>query len=131
MCEHCTPLTRENFPSEQDFIAFEKVLEAKSVDGTFIRVITANDLPLEPRYQCTFCNTDWVLSVPERSWRGYFLPEQSVANYENNNTNTSFESFQTKTKGNCGCCLGMTFLFLALIIYGIYSLIAFLFDLIF
>jgi hypothetical protein len=136
MCEHCTPLTTQKFPSEQDFISFQKVLKTKLVDGTFIRVITAEDLPLEPRYQCTFCNTDWVLSVPERSIRGYFLPEQRIVEYENNETNNNFETFQGKAfqgkrSKNCGCCLGMILLFLGLIIYGLYSLVSFLFDLLF
>ena len=73
MCEHCTPLAKNTFPSEQDFISFEKVLEAKSIDGTFIRVIDTDELEHNTRkstYQCTFCGTDWVLSVPENFNRG-------------------------------------------------------------
>ncbi len=137
MCEHCIPLTVKNFSSQEDFEHFEKILQAKCIDGTFVRIVNADETrnaSLKENYQCTFCETDWVLFVDTHSERGYFLPSEGVTVHENNQTAESasrFQTFQTKSKGNCGCCLGVFFLFLALIIYGLYSLVAFLFDLLF
>ncbi|QHI37685.1 hypothetical protein IMCC3317_30660 [Kordia antarctica] len=135
MCEHCTPLTAKNFSSQKDFKTFEKVLETKCVEGTFVRVVNANETEnksLEDNYQCTFCGTDWVLSIDEGSWRGYFLPVEGVTVFEDhqtNETNSRFETFQGKRSKNCGCCLGMIFLFIALILYLIYSFASFVIDL--
>lgn len=131
MCEHCTPLTKLRFPSKRDFISFKKKFKAKLVDGTFIQVINSDETEhtsLESTYQCTFCSIDWVLSLPKNVWRGYFLPEESIVKYEDNEPSSNFKTFQGKS---CGGCLLMILLLLALIIYGLYSLVAFLFDLLF
>lgn len=133
MCEHCTPLTTENFSSQKDFKTFEKVLETKCVDGTFVRVVNADETEnrlFEDNYQCTFCGTDWVLSIDENSWRGYFLPVEGITMREPIETNSRFETFQGKRSKNCGCCLGMIFLFIALILYLIYEFSSFVIDLI-
>lgn len=142
MCEHCTPLTVKDFSSQRDFGDFEKILQAKCIDGTFVRVVNADETKsaaLEETYQCTFCNTDWVLFIDGRSERGYFLPVEGVTIHEDNQayeTNSNFETFQKETfqgkrSKNCGCCLLMILLFLGLIIYGLYSLVSFLFNLLF
>jgi len=139
MCKHCTPLTVKNFFSQEDFGDFDKILQAKCVDGTFVRVVNSDETKNsmyndKDFYQCTFCETDWVLFFESRSERGYFLPLDGVTTYENNQTNEAngnFKTFQVKRSKSCGCCLLLILLFLGLIIYGLYSLIAFLFDLLF
>ncbi|MBC8754188.1 hypothetical protein H2O64_05860 [Kordia sp. YSTF-M3] len=137
MCEHCTPLTVNNFSSQEDFGDFKEILQAKCIDGTFVRVINAGETRsalFDENYQCTFCETDWVLFVDGRSEHGYFLPAEGITVRDNDQTyesNSRFEAFQPKRSKNCGCCLGMIFLLIALIIYGLYSLVAFLFDLLF
>ncbi|WP_298509529.1 hypothetical protein [uncultured Kordia sp.] len=144
MCEHCSGFATERFFSHQDFAAFEKAFEQKCLDGTFVRVVNSNQISqnsLETTFECTHCNTDWILSAPENSWRGYFLPENRLATnndtyeYESTNNNTfnnnTFQANFNGKKGNCGCCLAMFLGILALIIYLIYSVFDFILDLLF
>ncbi|WP_046754932.1 hypothetical protein [Kordia jejudonensis] len=126
-CERCLPFRRYEFANENDFYTFEESLDTE----TFIRVVSTDEMDEnfpEVTHQCTFCNEDWVLSFPERSWRGYFLPATEAPKRR---TPFVFESNSTKKSPNCGCCLGMIFLVIALIIYVIYSFFDFLIDLIF
>lgn len=138
MCEHCTPFTVKDFSSQQDFRSFKNTLDAACIDETFIRVINADETARfnnRETYQCTFCETDWTLFIDTRSWHGSFLPAQGVTVFEDNETyeesDTTFKTFQGKSNKNCGCCLLMFLLFLGLIVYGLYSLVSFLLDLLF
>ncbi|WP_420570998.1 hypothetical protein [Kordia sp.] len=137
MCEHCTPFATKTFSSQEDFNVFEKALDAKCEDGTFIQIVSSDDteeMSLQSRYQCTYCNNDWVLSVPEHAYRGYFLEtvDTEQEQEQTHDTNRFYHAdFSKKSKGNCGCYLGMLFLFVILIVYGIYSLFSFLFDVLF
>jgi hypothetical protein len=138
MCQHCSRFATERFFSDEDFAAFEKALGKKLVDGTFVRLVNPNQIAQnagETTFQCSYCGTDWVLSVPEGDWQGYFLPENQLAEYEEyeqpNPQNQS--TFQTTIKGGqkgCGFCLALFFVVLALIIYIIYSVFDFVWDII-
>jgi hypothetical protein len=133
MCEKCTPFTIDKFSSSEDFITFEKKLDAECAGGTFIRVVTADDTEntlLTDTYECINCGKDWVLSIPENAWHGYFLPgKNGVSIHQSSESTRNFKTFQGKGNNGCGCCLGMIFLFIALIIYIIYSFFSFLIDL--
>lgn len=132
-CAHCAPFATKKFSSQEDFVAFEKELEAKCVDGTFIQVVNADDteeMSLQVQYQCTHCGNDWTLSIPENAYRGYFSPNTEIE-HEQTNTNFFQANMRKRGKGNCGCCLGMIFLLILLLLYGLYNLVDFLFDLIF
>jgi len=140
MCEHCTPFTTKDFSSQQDFGDFYETLEAACINETFIRVVNADEtgnVHHKETYQCTFCETDWVLYVHKRAWNGSFLPTAEVTVYEEHQTdesNTTFETFKTfqgKSNKNCGCCLLLFLVLLGSIVYGLYSLVSFLFDLLF
>ncbi|MCH2194613.1 hypothetical protein [Kordia sp.] len=139
MCEHCSGFATERFFSHQDFAAFEKAFEKKCLDGTFIRVVNSNQIAQdtsETTFECTHCNTDWVLSTPENDWQGYFLRENQLVAYDNyeyesTNNNTTFRANFKGQKGNCGCCLAIFLGLLALIIYIIYSVFDFILDMLF
>lgn len=141
MCEHCSSFATERFFSDQDFTAFEKAFEKKSLDGTFIRVINSNQISQnsqETTFECTHCHTDWVLSVPDGDWQGFFLPNDRLTEYNeyeydssNNNGNNVFKANFNGNKGNCGCCLVLFLLFVGSIFYGIYSVFDFILDLLF
>ncbi|EDP96687.1 hypothetical protein U8527_00095 [Kordia algicida OT-1] len=133
-CVHCAPFAKKKFSSQEDFIAFEKELEAKCVDGTFIRIVNADETEMpswQSTYQCTFCETDWELAIPEGKMRGYFLPTDQVSQPQQNNNNYYFNMKSSKRSPNCGCCLGMIFLLILLILYILWQFVDFLFDLIF
>lgn len=128
MCQYCTRYQVRSFPTEADFNAFLTILDAKCNDGTFIRFLASDnteDISYESIYQCSYCNDEWVLSIPDDSWRGYFLPENQTYFEDEADTNISVKS---KGKG-CGCCLLMFLGLVALIIYIIYSFFDFLLNL--
>lgn len=139
MCENCTPFKTAKFSSYQEFATFEKTLDAKCEDGTFIRVVTADDTEnatFIDTYECTTCGEDWVLAAPEHFSHGSFLPnENGIVLYENNETSESyqtnsgstFKTFQAKSKSGCGCCLGMIFLIILVIIYLVDAIVSFVF----
>ncbi len=137
MCEHCSGFSTERFFSEQDFAAFEKALGKKLVDGTFVRVVHPNQLAqssLETTFQCTHCDTDWILSLPEGDWQGYFLPNDQLTEYEEFNYQSEQNTFQTNFKNgkrSCGCCLGLFLGLVVLIIYTVYSFFDFILGIFF
>lgn len=138
MCEHCSGFATERFFSAQDFVAFEKALGKKLVDGTFVRLINSNQLAessLETTFECTHCGTQWILSPPDGEWQGYFLPNDQLAAYEEfNHQSEQQRTFQTNfkgSKGNCGCCLGMFLGLVTLIIYIVYSFFDFILGIFF
>ncbi|WP_162819761.1 hypothetical protein [Kordia sp. SMS9] len=120
-------------------MAFEKALEKKLVDGTFVRIVNTNQLAqssLETTFQCTHCDTEWILSVPDTDseWQGYFLPNDQLTEYEEYDYQSEQSTFQTNFKGgkgNCGCCLGLFLGFVFLIIYIVYSFFDFILGLFF
>lgn len=142
MCEHCSGFLTERFFSKEDYVAFEKALGKKLLDGTFIRVVRPNQLAQsseETIFQCTHCGTEWVLSAPdfEDGWQGYFLPNDQVATYEYEEyeeTSRNDSTFKTSFKGGqkgCGFCLLLILALIAFIIYIIYSIFDFILGLLF
>ena len=128
------------FFSDQEFAAFEKAFEKKSLDGTFIRVVNSNQLSqnsLETTFECTHCHTDWVLSAPDGDWQGYFLPNDRLTEYNEyeydspKNDNNVFRANFNSGKKGCGFCLILFLLFIGLIVYLIYSVFDFILDLLF
>jgi hypothetical protein len=67
----CFQVGISGFPSWWQYEAFEQCLFRKPPDAA------AEEAPLAEsavRFACPACREVWVLSEPERAWRGCFLP---------------------------------------------------------
>ena len=79
MCEDCFENGFYKFESQNDFEKFESLLD-KKCNNLKIEIIDRyeeNELSIfDSRlyYKCTNCNENWVMSIPDNAWRGYFLP---------------------------------------------------------
>lgn len=73
MCENCCLTGFYEFATWQDF----EVLEKKLLSQQLVLIQRPDEEATwenKRHYQCGSCQDVWVLSEPENSWRGYFLP---------------------------------------------------------
>ena len=107
MCEHCFSKGLYTFPTWQNFEIFKQLLLSKQL---FEADRPSNEEGEHKHYyECRSCQEVWVLSEPENSWRGYFLPEESASIYSEK------LGRQDKTKRTgCLLLLGLVVVFLFL-----------------
>ncbi|MBD1365271.1 hypothetical protein IDJ77_15755 [Mucilaginibacter sp. ZT4R22] len=82
MCDNCFTTEIYQFNTYLDFEEFEHLLHPKISHN---HIIASPILPLRhshEAYKCSICHEQWVLSVPENAWRGYFLPLEKAAMFE-------------------------------------------------
>ena len=83
MCEKCFQTGIVKFESYTAFDEFEKILDEKIRLGIFkIETERLEENHYNSIYHCVHCSEKWLLSDPDNSWRGYFLPENEAHIYE-------------------------------------------------
>lgn len=80
MCEDCFTKEISKFDSQADFEKFENILQKKCHEGKVEIIDIGNEQALEAfdsrlYYHCTSCSKNWIMSIPDNAWRGYFLTE--------------------------------------------------------
>ncbi|MEQ9414940.1 MAG: hypothetical protein RIF39_13975 [Cyclobacteriaceae bacterium] len=86
MCEDCFEDGYYRFETQKDFEQFEDELQNKC-NSKKIEVVDMhkeNSLSVfDSRlyYKCKSCDENWVMSIPDNAWRGYFLPEDKAIEY--------------------------------------------------
>ena len=88
MCPDCFIKEISKFNSFSDFKAFEAKFEQKLQIGKLLYNEGLNDQDFslfdsKIYYTCVTCSEDWILSIPDNAWRGYFLRYQSAVDYHN------------------------------------------------
>jgi len=80
MCPNCFDKDINKFETYTDFEEFEAILDSKVNKGDVEFLDDEKDW--DGSYICKTCNELWTLSVPDYSWRGYFLPREKAISYE-------------------------------------------------
>lgn len=117
MCEDCFDKEYYGFPSQAEFEKFEEVLDLKCGSKKILILESKNEqegglTDFRMYYKCNSCNQNYVMSIPDNVWRGYFLTEQNAIEYHNKLK----ESDKKKKYG----CLVILILVIAI---GIYSFV--------
>lgn len=74
-CINCK-LRNGSFKTEKDFREFEELLQNLVKDSIFLCLGQINESRFfEIKYQCQCCNTIWILSIPDQSFRGGWREE--------------------------------------------------------
>ena len=86
MCEECFQAEISRFESQAEFEEFEYKLQKKYDRGKIevINIHDKNELSIfDSRlyYRCTSCNENWIISIPDNAWRGYFLTSFNALKY--------------------------------------------------
>jgi hypothetical protein len=70
-CNVC-PTRNQRFPSEADFLAFEKKIQSLVGVGALKSIgrVDNGGPYLSFKYQCTSCNKYWQLTTPDQAFRG-------------------------------------------------------------
>jgi hypothetical protein len=116
MCHDCFEKYIYRFESLEQFkklddLIFQKQKDKKLSIETEIKAPEEISL-LNTIYRCNTCKEIWLLSAPDFPWKGYFMPEQAVANY------VEMIEREGKTR-NYGCWL--VIIIVSIVIYIIYS----------
>lgn len=77
MCDKCFNDEIKSFPSQADFEEFDLVLTKKIANDKNIKMgklfdTASKDIGYQV-YECVVCGQLWKLSIPDYSYRGYFL----------------------------------------------------------
>jgi hypothetical protein len=117
MCEDCFEKEYYGFPSQTEFEKFEEVLDLKCRSKKVLILESKNEqkgelIDFRMYYKCSSCNENYVMSIPDNAWRGYFLTEQNAIEYHN--------KLKTSDKNKKYGCLVILILIIAI---GIYSIV--------
>ncbi len=115
MCKYCFNEEIERFESQIDFVKFELILQKRYSENIIKSVDKINDDHSDffinyPTYTCCYCGENWVLSVPDNAWRGYFLTLSNAIDLN------EFNKIQDKKRRN-GCIVVLALLFVVLLYY--------------
>ncbi|PRY12434.1 hypothetical protein CLV24_108178 [Pontibacter ummariensis] len=86
MCQHCIQKHIYKFKSHQDFESFGNALQEKCISNQYTIIDRQNKGSISLLgsclfYKCNACKEQWVLSVPGKGWRGFYLPEKAAEEY--------------------------------------------------
>lgn len=110
MCSKCFNNNIYRFDSQGDFEIFDRDLTLKvNKDLEALKSGENYRQVYYDQFQCTHCKTIWNLSMPENSWRGFFLDNESVKSHIDSLKNDD------KRKGRIGCLIVISII--GLIIY--------------
>lgn len=114
MCEDCFKKEILKFDSQEDFDVFQRSIDIKINEKKLrtIRDENHKNWDFKLIYQCVFCNEEWILSIPDNAWRGYFLTK-------NNAIKRDKELESERKKGSIGCFIILSLILLIIIILTI------------
>lgn len=78
MCQHCFQIEYDKFNSENEFNLFMSVFYSKLNNSIFYNGNKNNGIKSFAIYNCKYCNTNWCLSEPDLSWRGFLLKDINI-----------------------------------------------------
>lgn len=116
MCDKCFEIEYNKFETEVDFTAFERELDMKLWDSKTFHLIDSQKNGWESTYLCDNCGEIWCLSVPENAWRGYFLLQKNVSNYQDR-----IQAEDDSFKRGCYGFVVVLFIIVVILIYYILS----------
>jgi hypothetical protein len=106
MCKDCFESEISSFESEESFISFETKFTNKLLSNKLVKLKTKTGVKEGFRedgpYQCSSCNTKWIVSSPDYSWRGYLISNSIVGKTINVKTKQVIYG-GGKTRGGIWC----------------------------
>lgn len=116
MCKDCFEKKYYSFPSQLEFNKFEDILDSKTRSNK-IKILESNDenklMDYRMYFQCNTCEEIFVFSIPDNSWRGYFLTQENALAYHDK----LHSSDKIKKYG----CLIIFLLLCSLLIYALFT----------
>lgn len=83
MCNDCFNNEIYSFETQSGFDEFHELLNKKTLSKKLLMVDVHKEYPLSIHdsrlyFQCSSCSENWVMSIPDYSWRGYFLTKDNA-----------------------------------------------------
>ena len=114
MCEDCFDKEISKFNSQEDFDNFQRLIDIKINEEKLraIRDENQQNWDFKLIYQCISCKEEWILSIPDNAWRGYFLTKKNAIKRD-------IELESERKKGSTGCFIILSLILLIIIILTI------------